>query len=66
MSDTRSVHVAEDLENARRSGYGRDLAAMTDEEIAADLITYCAECEHASTQELLPHIREWRARAFQN
>jgi len=49
--------VREALDNAIDNGY--DLASMTTEEIAEDLIRYDAALEDKTPEELIPHIQSW-------
>jgi hypothetical protein len=56
MTNLRDI-VFESLSNAIENGH--HMYVLSAEEIVADLQRYDSDCEAATAEELLPHVRDW-------
>ena len=56
--------VWEALDNATDNGiFANEMKEHTSDEIAEDLITYCADLEDVSIHDLIPHIDSWKVKS---
>jgi hypothetical protein len=54
--------VFSNLNCANENGYfekDEHLFGATPEDIAEDMISYAADCENYTVEQLLPHVKEW-------
>jgi hypothetical protein len=54
--------VFDNLDSAKENGAfesGEELDGATAEEIAEDMVVYADDCDEFTTEQVLPHIKEW-------